>query len=86
MTVKAIDSAGKEHMMFEDLDSFKVSYDDHEVLHVKMKDNIFTIWSENGPFEDNNIGSIDKYIVEKCEDKKIYITQYSKDIWEFMEV
>ena len=51
-----------------------------------MKDNIFTIWSENGPFEDNNIGSIDKYVVEKDEDKKIYITQYSKDIWEFMEV
>lgn len=86
MTVKAIDCAGKEHVMFEEIDSFKVSYDDHEVLHVKMKDNKFEIWSENGPFEDNVIGSVDKYVVEKDEDKKIYITQASTDVYEFMEV
>lgn len=86
MVVKAIDSAKNEHMMFEDIDSFKVSYDDHEVLHIKTDGNVFYIWSENGPFEDDSMGMIDKYVVEKDEDKKVYITQAAVDVFEFMEV
>ena len=86
MLVVAVDSAGNQHTMFEEIDSFKVSYDDHEVLHIRAKDKEFSIWSENGPFEDDNLGLIDKYVISYDEGKKVYITQAAIDVFEFMEV
>ena len=86
MVVVAVDIAGNKHTMFEEIDSFKVSYDEHETLHIKAQDNKFTIWSEDDPFEDDTYGPISKYIISYDDDKKVYITQPELEVYEFMEM
>ena len=85
MFVKAIDLTGQSHTMFEDTDSFKFSYDEHDKIHIVAEDNKFTIFSDE-PFEEDYLGQIGKYEIDYEEGKKIYITQASIDVWEFMEV
>ena len=85
MFVKAVDLTGQAHVMMSDTDSFKFSYDEHDKIHIVSEDHKFTIFSDE-PFEEDYLGQIDKYEVLYEEGKKIYITQASEDVWEFMEV
>jgi len=86
MFVEAVDLKGEKHTMFDDIDSFKMAYDDNDSIHVVLKKNgELTIFSEE-PFEDENHGQIDRYEVSYEDGKKIVITQESVDVWEFLEV
>lgn len=86
MFVEAVDLKGIKHTMLDDTDSFKMSYDDNDSIHVVLKkDGEFTIFSEE-PFEDEKLGQIDRYEVSYEDGKKIVITQDSMDVWEFLEV
>lgn len=84
MVVRAIGCDEKEYIMFDDIDSFKFSYDDHESIHFSSKGGKLTIYSEEGPFV-KSFGNVSRYEVNIEDDKNVRITQVDSDVWEVEE-
>ena len=84
MVVKAICTNGRSHTMYKDIDSFKLTYDSNNEIHMTSKGNRFIITAEK-PFEEDKYGLVKEYDVKYSDDKRVHITQPDRDIWEFVE-